>query len=44
MLDIARAMVSAILEKDPDLVSADNLQLKKFLQSQRGDIVWSKIS
>jgi ATP-dependent DNA helicase RecG len=44
LLEIARAMVSSVLEKDADLVSAENLQLKKFLQEQKGNIIWSKIS
>jgi ATP-dependent DNA helicase RecG len=44
LLEIARKMVSAVLEKDADLVSAENLQLKKFLQVQKGSVVWSKIS
>lgn len=44
MLDLARNIVAAILENDPDLVSAENLQLKNFLQQQRGAVIWSKIS
>jgi ATP-dependent DNA helicase RecG len=44
LLEIARKMVSSVLEKDADLVSAENLQLKKFLQEQKGSVVWSKIS
>jgi ATP-dependent DNA helicase RecG len=44
LLEIARATASEILENDPDLGSAENLQLKRFLQQQKGDIVWSKIS
>jgi ATP-dependent DNA helicase RecG len=44
MLEIARNMVSAILEKDENLDSAENLQLKKFLQDQKGNVIWSKIS
>jgi len=36
--------VAVILENDPDLVSAENLQLKNFLHQQRGAVVWSKIS
>jgi ATP-dependent DNA helicase RecG len=44
LLEVARKMVSAVLEKDADLVSAENLQLKKFLNEQKGNIVWSKIS
>ncbi|MEI9908648.1 MAG: ATP-dependent DNA helicase RecG [Bacteroidota bacterium] len=44
LLEIARKMVAGILEKDPDLDSAENLQLKKFLKEQKGNVVWSKIS
>ena len=44
LLEIARNMVADILEKDPDLGSAENLQLKKFLKAQKGNVVWSKIS
>ena len=44
LLDLARSMAAAILEKDADLVSAENLQLKKFLHEQKGNIIWSKIS
>jgi ATP-dependent DNA helicase RecG len=44
LLETARKMVADILEKDPDLGSAENLQLKKFLKEQKGNVVWSKIS
>jgi ATP-dependent DNA helicase RecG len=44
ILEIARNMASALLEKDPDLVSAENLQLKKFLHYRKGPVQWSKIS
>ncbi len=44
MLEVIRSLVSAILEKDPDLLSAENLQLKNFLQQQKGKLAWSKIS
>ncbi len=44
LLEIARNMVAAVLEKDEDLGSAENLQLKKFLQEQKGNVIWSKIS
>jgi ATP-dependent DNA helicase RecG len=44
LLETARNMVSIILEKDADLVSAENLQLKTFLHEQKGSIAWSKIS
>ncbi len=44
MLELAKNMVAGILETDPDLLSAENLQLKNFLQMQKGTVVWSKIS
>jgi ATP-dependent DNA helicase RecG len=44
LLDTARSMALDVLEKDPDLVSAENLQLKEFLQEQKSPITWSKIS
>ena len=44
LLEIARSLVIDIIENDPDLVSAENLRLKNFLQQQKGKIAWSKIS
>ncbi len=44
LLDLARNMAADLLEKDPDMVSAENLQLKSFLQHQKGAVLWSKIS
>jgi len=44
LLEIARSFVSAIIENDPDLLSAENLRIKNFLQQQKGKIAWSKIS
>ncbi len=44
MLDIVRSLVSGMLESDPDLVSADNLRVKSYLQQQKGKFAWSKIS
>jgi ATP-dependent DNA helicase RecG len=44
LLDIAKNMTAALLENDPDLVSAENLRLKNFLQQHKGNILWSKIS
>jgi ATP-dependent DNA helicase RecG len=44
LLETAKAMTTAILENDPDLVSAENLQLKTYLQQKKGDRIWSKIS
>ncbi|HLG39344.1 MAG TPA: ATP-dependent DNA helicase RecG, partial [Chitinophagaceae bacterium] len=44
MLETARAMVAALLEKDDGLDSAENLRIKSYLQEQKGNIIWSKIS
>ncbi len=44
LLEVAKSMVSTIIESDPDLNSAENLRLKNFLQHQKGKMVWSKIS
>ena len=44
LLQVSKEMVERVLDKDPDLVSAENLQLKEFLQSQKGKTSWSKIS
>ncbi|OQP61464.1 ATP-dependent DNA helicase RecG [Niastella vici] len=43
-LEIAREMSERLLEADPDLASATNLQLKNYLQSLTGKTAWSKIS
>ena len=44
LLEVAKSMVSTIIENDPDLNSAENLRLKNFLQQQKGKMAWSKIS
>ncbi len=44
LLEIARNMAAKLLEDDPDLISAENLQLKNFLNQQKGTVMWSKIS
>ena len=44
LLQVSKEMAERILDNDPDLVSAANLQLKRFLQSQKGKTAWSKIS
>jgi ATP-dependent DNA helicase RecG len=44
LLETARSWATAILKKDPDLVSAENLRLKEFLQENKGNVTWSKIS
>ena len=44
ILEIAKNIALKLLENDPDLVSAENLQLKKFLHYKKGPVQWSKIS
>ncbi len=44
LLDTARNLISALLEQDPDLSSAENLPLKNYLLQQKGKMAWSKIS
>lgn len=44
LVDAAKTLVMDILEKDPDLDSAENLRLKNFLQAQKRQTGWSKIS
>jgi ATP-dependent DNA helicase RecG len=43
-LEISREMAERLLDEDPDLASAANLQLKHYLQSLTGKTAWSKIS
>ena len=44
ILELAKNMAANLLDDDPDLVSTENLQLKSFLNQQKGAIRWSKIS
>jgi len=44
ILEAARNTAESILDKDPDLVSDENLPVKNFLQQQKGKTAWSKIS
>ncbi len=44
LLEKAKLAAEKLLETDPDLSSADNLQLKVYLQSLQGKTAWSKIS
>jgi ATP-dependent DNA helicase RecG len=44
ILELARNAAAAIIEEDPELETADNLQLKFYLQHKRGGILWSRIS
>jgi len=43
-LELAKNISAKLIADDPDLVSADNLRLKSFLQQKRSKISWSKIS
>src|SRR5690606_25070937 len=44
LLELARNLAVNTLDADPDLSSAENLPLKKFLQEQKGKMAWSKLS
>lgn len=44
MLQVAKDIATKMIDEDPDLIMADNLPVKNFLQSQKGKTVWSKIS
>jgi ATP-dependent DNA helicase RecG len=44
LLELARSFVAGTIENDPDLLSAENLRIKNFLQQQKGKVAWSKIS
>lgn len=44
ILELARNIAAELIQADPDLDSAENLQLKVFLRQQKGGILWSKIS
>ena len=44
LLDIARNTAYDLIEKDPELNSAENLRLKNFLNQMQGGRIWSKIS
>ncbi len=44
MLDAAKNIVSEVLDRDPDLILAENLPLKSHLKLQQGKTAWSKIS
>jgi ATP-dependent DNA helicase RecG len=44
MLEVARMEVENLLDVDPTISSAENLQLKNYLLSQKGKTSWSKIS
>ncbi len=44
MLEVAKDVVGQILDTDPDLLLAENLPVKNYLNVQKGKTVWSKIS
>ena len=44
LLSIAKHEAEKITEEDADLMMAENLRLKQYLQSQKGKTGWSKIS
>ena len=44
LLEITRSIVSTVIENDPDLISAENLRIKNFLNERKGKAAWSKIS
>lgn len=44
ILETARSIVTALLDTDPDLESAENLRIKNYLLQQKGKVIWSKIS
>ena len=44
ILEAARSFAEKILEDDPELVSAANLQLKNYLTREKRGLVWSRIS
>ena len=44
ILDTAKKTAEEIIEKDPELEAAENLQLKQYLVSLQGKTPWSRIS
>ena len=44
ILEAARSAAENILEIDPDMIMAENLPIKNYLQQQKGKTAWSKIS
>lgn len=44
ILDAAKKIAEEIIEKDPELEAAENLQLKQYLMSLQGKTPWSRIS
>ena len=44
MLEVAKTIASGIVDLDPDLIMAENLPVKSYLQLHKSKTTWSKIS
>ena len=44
LLEVARNTANDLVDKDPDLNSAENLRLKNYMQQEHGGRIWSRIS
>jgi len=44
MLEVAKNEAFNIIDTDPDMIIAENLPVKNYLQLQKGKTLWSKIS
>jgi ATP-dependent DNA helicase RecG len=44
LVDLAKKYAEKVLDDDPDLLWGVNLKLKSYLQQQKGQTLWSKIS
>lgn len=44
LLEKAKEMAELLISNDPELITEENVRLKKFLQNQQGKTVWRKIS
>lgn len=44
MLEVAKNLATEIIDVDPDLILAENLPVKNYLQAQKSKTIWSKIS
>jgi ATP-dependent DNA helicase RecG len=43
-LEVARRFAEEIVNRDPELSSAENLRIKSYLQAIQGKTAWSRIS
>ncbi|CAN5357666.1 ATP-dependent DNA helicase RecG [soil metagenome] len=44
MLEVIREITNQLLQEDPQLISAENLSVKNYINEQKGKTAWSKIS